>query len=104
MVKRRIPLLLACAFSLSSAQLDVWSAMPEIRSVEPCASLKLTGERRGDVYRPRLPNTGKTPVHVKEVALFRISHDLPDSTAPKCPYCKGTGVCATCGGAGSSGG
>ena len=29
----------------------------------------------------RLTNTGKTPVHVKEVSLFRIAHDLPDATA-----------------------
>ena len=26
-----------------------------------------------------------------------------DSDQPKCPYCKGTGVCSTCGGDGSLG-
>jgi len=35
----------------------------------------------GVVYRPRLTNTGKRAVHVKEVSLFRIAHDLSDETA-----------------------
>jgi hypothetical protein len=70
-----------CALALSAAQLDVWSARPEIRTVEPGSALKLSGQRDGDLYRPRLINTGKTPVHVREVALFRIAHNLPDATA-----------------------
>jgi alpha-galactosidase len=43
-------------------------------------ALKLSGERKGDLYRARLTNTGKTAVHVKEVSLFRIEHDLPTAT------------------------
>src|SRR6478735_6626985 len=79
---RSIALTLLSAFSLSAAaSLEVWKAPHEIRSVEPSAALKLTGERKGDLYRPRLTNTGKTPVHVKEVSLFRIAHDLPENTA-----------------------
>jgi alpha-galactosidase len=49
--------------------------------VEPSAALKLTGTRDGDLYRARLTNTGSTPVHVREVSLFRIAHDLPNETA-----------------------
>jgi len=74
-------LLLAAAAALSSAPLDVWSAKPEIRTIEPATALKLTGRREGEFYRPRLINSGTTAVHVKEVALFRIAHDLPDDTA-----------------------
>ncbi len=78
----RIALLPLCALALAAAPaLNVWTAKPEIRAVEPASALKLTGERAGDLYRPRLTNTGNTPVHVKEVALFRISHDLPGDTA-----------------------
>ena len=78
---RAAALLLAAAAALHSASFDVWSARPEIRSVEPATALKLTGRREGDFYRARLTNTGKTAVHVQEVALFRIAHDLPDDTA-----------------------
>ncbi|HXB66968.1 MAG TPA: alpha-galactosidase [Candidatus Acidoferrales bacterium] len=78
---RSTALFLASALAVSAAQLDVWSARPEIRTVEPGSALKLGGQRDGDLYRPRLTNTGKTPVHVKEVALFRIAHNLPDATA-----------------------
>jgi alpha-galactosidase len=78
---RLAALLLAGALALSAAQFDVWSAKPEIRTVEPGSALKLSGQRDGDLYRPRLTNTGKTPVHVKEVAIFHIAHDLPDATA-----------------------
>ena len=78
---RRTALFFVSALALSAAQLDVWSAKPEIRTVEPSAALKLSGQRDEDFYRPRLTNTGKTPVHVKEVAIFRIAHDLPDATA-----------------------
>ncbi|HLK63913.1 MAG TPA: glycoside hydrolase family 36 protein [Bryobacteraceae bacterium] len=74
--------LLSCAVVLSAAPaFDVWSAKPEIRSVESNTSLKLTGQREGDFYRARLTNSGAMPIHVREVALFRISHDLPDETA-----------------------
>jgi len=52
-----------------------------LRTVESAVDLKLSGERTGELNRPRLTNTGKTPVHVKEIALFRIGHDLPDDTA-----------------------
>lgn len=72
----------SCTFALSAAQtLDVWPAKPEIRSVEPGAALNLTGERNGDLYCARLTNAGKSAIHVREVALFRIAHDLPDDTA-----------------------
>jgi alpha-galactosidase len=70
-----------CSLALPAASLDVWTAKPEIRSVEPAAALKLSGERSGDFYLARLTNTGKTPVHVNEIALFRIAHDLPGNTA-----------------------
>ena len=60
---------------------EVWKSPQEVRTVEPSTAIKLTGERHGDLYRSRLTNTGKTPLHVKEVSLFRIHHDLPDSTA-----------------------
>ncbi len=71
-----------CALLLSAAPgLDVWSAKPEVRTVEQGTALKLAGERSGDFYRSRLTNTGNAAIHVKEVVLFRISHDLPDETA-----------------------
>ena len=79
---RPLALLFSCALALSAAPaLDVWHARPDIRTVEPATALKLTGDRRGDFYRPRLTNTGKTQVHVREVSLFRIAHRLPDATA-----------------------
>jgi alpha-galactosidase len=78
----RLALLLATAAALAAAPaLDVWKGTPEIRTVEPSTAVKLAGVRRGDFYQARLTNTGKTPVHVKEVSLFRIVHNLPDSTA-----------------------
>lgn len=80
-VVRHAALLFAGALGLVAAPLDVWSAKPEVRTVEPGAALVLSGQRERDLYRPRLTNTGKSPVHVKEVALFRIPHDLPDDTA-----------------------
>ena len=74
--------LLASLSVLSAAPaLDVWTARPDIRTVEPSTALKLSGTRAGDLYRARLTNTGTAAVHVKEVALFRISHDLPGDTA-----------------------
>jgi alpha-galactosidase len=80
-VIRHLPLLFACGLALSAQTLDVWSAKPEIRAVEPAGAVKLAGTRSGDFYRARLTNTGTTPVHIKEVALIRVSHDFPDSTA-----------------------
>ena len=78
MVIRFATLLFAGAFPpLRAPALDLWSAKSEIRSIEPSTNLKLTGIRTGDLYRSRLTNSGKTPVHVNEVALFRIAHDLP---------------------------
>jgi alpha-galactosidase len=75
-------LLLAAALSLSAAPaLDVWRAKSEIRAIESAAALKLAGTRKGDLYAARLTNTGKTPVHVNEVSLFKIEHTLPDTTA-----------------------
>lgn len=73
---------LATAVLSAAPPIDVWSAKSEIRTVEPngAASLKLSGARRGDLYRPTLTNTGKTAVHVKEVAILRIAHELPDDT------------------------
>lgn len=68
------------AFAASPA-LDVWKAPHEVRTVETSSAIKLTGERKGDLYSSRITNTGKTPVHVKEVSLFRIAHDLPDAAA-----------------------
>src|SRR6476660_716092 len=79
---RPVALLFCSAFAVFAAPaLDVWHSKADIRTVEPTTALKLSGERKGDLYRPRLTNTGKTPVHVKEVSLFRIAHDLPDATA-----------------------
>src|SRR5437588_1863836 len=81
-MNRRILALLACALPVSAAPaLHVWKSPNEVRTVEPNAAVKLIGERRGDLYSARLTNTGKTPVHVNEVSLFRIAHDLPDTTA-----------------------
>src|SRR3954447_5294961 len=79
---RSCSLLLAGAAALCAAPaLDVWHAKSEIRAVESAAALKLTGERKGDLYAARLTNTGKTPVHVNEVSLFTINHTIPDTTA-----------------------
>ena len=79
---RPLALLFSGAVALSAAPaLDVWHAKSEIRTVEPSTALKLTGDRKGDLYRPRLTNTGKTPVHVREVSLFRIAHDLSETSA-----------------------
>ena len=61
--------------------LDVWNAKSEVRTVESTDAVKVTGQRTGDLYRARVTNTGKTPVHVTEISLFRISHTLPDTTA-----------------------
>ena len=78
------PILFACLTSAlcASPQLDVWSSRSEVRTVEPngAAALKISGTRRGDLYRPVLSNSGKTVVHVKEVAIFRIAHQLPGDT------------------------
>ena len=49
--------------------------------IEPSGAVKIIGDRKGELYKARLTNTGKMPVHVKEVSLFRIAHDLPDETA-----------------------
>src|SRR2546421_10261268 len=74
--------LLLSTLTLSAAPaLDVWTAKSEVRTVEPGASVKLIPQRTGDLYRAKLTNTGKTPVHVTEVSLFRVAHDLPDATA-----------------------
>jgi alpha-galactosidase len=78
---RHAALLLALTTAHAAPALDVWKAKSEIRTVEAGNSVKLTGTRNGDLYQSRLTNTGKTPVHVKEVALFRIEHNLPDTTA-----------------------
>jgi alpha-galactosidase len=81
-VIRHTAILFSCAFALSAAQtLDVWSAKTDIRSVESSAPLKLISDHNGDLYRAHLTNTGTSPVHVREVALFRIAHDLPGDTA-----------------------
>lgn len=76
------------AFALSAATalaaapaLDVWKAPQTVRTVEPSTAVKLIATRNGDLYTARLTNTGKTPVHVKEVSLFRVAHNLPESTA-----------------------
>jgi alpha-galactosidase len=71
-----------CVGLLPAATLEVWKAQPEIRTVESesPAALRISGNRQGDYYRPKLTNAGRTAVHVKEVALFRITHDLPDDT------------------------
>jgi len=71
------PMILSAAVLLP----DVWSAKSEIRSVEQgVRGLQLTGERKGDFYHARLTNAGSAPVHVREVALFRIAHQLPGDT------------------------
>jgi alpha-galactosidase len=61
--------------------LDVWGAPNQIRTVERSSAVKLTAARNGDFYTARIVNTGKVPVHVMEVSLFRIPHTLPDATA-----------------------
>lgn len=82
MIPPRFLLLATLAASAFAApQLDLATAKPEIRAVEPATSLQLTLNRSGELYQPRLVNRGTTPVHVKEVALFRIAHQLPDDTA-----------------------
>jgi alpha-galactosidase len=79
---RSITIFFSASLTLSAGPaLDVWSAKSEVRTVEPNAAVKLTGQRTGDLYRAKLTNNGKTPVHITEVSLFRIAHDLPDSTA-----------------------
>ncbi len=79
---RSAAILLSCAAALAAAPaFDVWNAPHEVRTVEQSTTVKLAGERAGDLYRARLTNTGTAPVHVREVVLFRIAHDLPDSTA-----------------------
>src|SRR4051794_19236210 len=81
-MNRRILALFACALPVSAAPvLDVWKSPGEVRTVESTTAVKLIGERHGDFYSARLTNTGKSPVHVNEVSLFRIAHDLPDATA-----------------------
>jgi alpha-galactosidase len=60
--------------------LDVWHASHDIRTVEGSVAVKLSGQRDGNFYRARLSNAGPSPVHVREVVLFRIAHDLPEST------------------------
>jgi len=78
---RYAALLFAAVSTLAAApSLPVWQSKPEVRAVESAVALKLSGTREGDLYRARLTNTGKTPVHVKEVALFRIEHDFPGDT------------------------
>ena len=78
------PVLFACLTTALSASpgLNVWRSCSEVRTVEPngAAALKISGTRRGDLYRPVLSNSGKTVVHVKEVAIFEIAHQLPDDT------------------------
>jgi alpha-galactosidase len=78
---RYAALFLAASLAHAAPALDVWKAKSEVRTVEPSTALKLTGTRKGDLYQSRLTNTGKTPIHIKEVSLFQIAHDLPDSTA-----------------------
>jgi alpha-galactosidase len=78
---KSLGVLLACAGALMAAPaIDLWNQKPEIRTVEPGDALKLVRERHGELIRSRLTNGGKTAVHVKEVALFRFSHALPDDT------------------------
>jgi alpha-galactosidase len=80
---RPVALLLAsCAFAPAAVpSLDVWHAAHEVRTVEDGSGIELSGQRNGELYRARLTNTGSTAVHVKEVVLFRVAHDLPESTA-----------------------
>src|ERR1700757_2889121 len=78
---RYAALFLAASLAHAAPALDVWKSKSEVRTLEPSAALKLTGSRKGDLYQSRLANTGRTPLHVKEVSLFRIAHDLPDATA-----------------------
>jgi alpha-galactosidase len=74
-------LVLACAAGLSGQTLDPWAAKPEARTVEGGSSVRVEMRRSGELARPRVTNTGKTPVHVTEVSLFRVEHSLPDTTA-----------------------
>jgi alpha-galactosidase len=80
-VNRNSTLLFFCATALCGQTLDVWTAKSEVRTVEPGTAVRLSGTRSGEFYRAKLTNTGKTAVHVTEVSLFRIEHQLPDATA-----------------------
>src|SRR5204862_1054819 len=60
---------------------DVRPATSEARTVEASNAVRVFYARSGDFFRAKLTNTGPTAVHVKEVALFRIAHNLPDETA-----------------------
>jgi alpha-galactosidase len=80
-VNLRATFLFCCALPACAQTLDVWSGKSEVRTVEAGAAVKLTGSRNGDFYRAKLTNSGSLPVHVKEVSLFRIEHNLPDQTS-----------------------
>ena len=81
MIRHAALLIVALTVAHAAPGLDVWKSKSEIRTVEPSSTVKLTGTRKGDLYQARLTNTGKSPVHIREVSLFRIAHDLPDATA-----------------------
>jgi alpha-galactosidase len=78
---RHAAFLLTLSALHAAPALDVWHSKSEVRTVESSTAVKLVGTRKGDLYGSRLTNTGKTAVHVREVSLFRITHDLPDATA-----------------------
>jgi alpha-galactosidase len=73
--------LVAVWITHAAPALDVWKSKSQVRTVEPTTAVKLSGSRRGDLYQARLTNTGKTPVHITEISLFQIPHELPDTTA-----------------------
>jgi alpha-galactosidase len=74
-------LVLLCATAMRGQTLDVWTAKAEARTAESGSAVRVEMRRSGEMARPRVTNTGKTPVHVKEVSIFRVDHSLPDATA-----------------------
>src|SRR4051812_29819238 len=81
MIRSTALMTFAAAALTAAPALDVWNAKSEVRTVERTTAVRLAGTRKGDLYTARVTNTGKTPVHVAEVSLFRMEHDLPDATA-----------------------
>src|SRR5262245_10977694 len=48
-----------------------------LNASDDTTNLKLTREWQGNLCRARLTNTGTDAVHIKEVILFDIAHELP---------------------------
>jgi alpha-galactosidase len=70
----------ATPLNLQVLQKAPWRAVPVDAGAPGAANLELKREWKGGLCRPKLVNTGKDAVRVKEVVLFSISHDLPPET------------------------